>query len=651
MKKFAIYIFLNYNNDMKRFARVMCAVFVAMFVLLGTGCSSGSSNFHQNLLDRFHNGELTYDQLQTELERAQTVPLYGTKVLYRPNHYDYDNSVGEGNESYYGQYAWNILSNLSYIYGFSDFNRFNPTPQKPTNTIRPLLIDKTQEYYYDSIRYQVTNKTTTNNLIIYTQDDNGSEEIDGILYSKNEFEDIIKMTANTSFSWNWTFGSEAIPLGFIHDMTYSVYSKPSIANSLISNAYIETPISNYYSNNQTPYSTAYLGTAEQTGIDSYSDYVKALEYVIYCITMDLTPSNITTSLASDGTPIINVQGFENVDAALEFIKGVFDKIGTYVGLNSYKTNRLISYILNNVIGQNALSHDTVQSYTANTLIEYRDANGNVIDTQEEGKTLNETITVGRNYTAVVSAIINDSFQYVHIGSDSENDIITNRFPASEVIDYYGNNFFIASEKGKEFEHIGANEYQSAVLMLSEEQKLDNLMVHFKYDAGEDGDEVYDKNASITINVKVNYYKHGGEWKQLKTQSITVKDGPFNYGKESSTLCLFGIAPDKKGFKIGKFNPEVGGGILKCMVDYDGTTAISDPVRLVGTTKLKDWYKLVEPEPTDEPQNAYYSYGILNHEKFTGSDGCDYFEIAFEVVQTTGDYNTNYKFYTGLGLVA
>ena len=625
---------------MKKFTRVMCAIFVAMFTLLATGCASGGAKDHQNLIDRYKKGEMTLEQFQEELKKSQTVPMYGTKVLYRPDHYDYDTSVGEGNQEYYGQYAWRILSDLGRIYGIASFSDFDTEPP-----IRPLLNDKTQEYYYDSIRYHITNTTKFDKKIIYTQDDNGNEEIDGIKYNKEEFNDVITITADTSYSWNWNFGVTAAPQGYIYNLRNSIYSKAHETNSTITNTYFafnyDTELSNYYQGTQTYYLATYLTDDPdkpntQQSIDNYSDYVKALEYVIYCITMDLTPANITSSLDANGLPVVNVQGFANVDEALTFIKGVFDRIGTYVGINSYKAARISSYI-------------SVLSSTAAEGREYYDKDGNLVGVDTTGLVNEQTVQIGRNYALVVSEIVNNVCSYVHIGSDNENDIITNRFPASEVVDYYGNNFFISGTTGEEFDNIKAREYQSVLLMLSEKMTFDNIMLHFKYDAGMDGDEIYQKNASITINVKINLFKHGEGWRQLKTESITVKDGPFNAGEENHTLCLFGIDPDKKGFKVGAFNPEVGGGVLKCM-DYDGKTAISDPIRLVGTTELKNWYKLVEPEPTEEPQKVYYSYGIINHEKFEGSDGCDYIEIAYEVIKTTGDYNTNYKFHTGLGVV-
>ena len=48
-----------------------------------------------------------------------------------------------------------------------------------------------------------------------------------------------------------------------------------------------------------------------------------------------------------------------------------------------------------------------------------------------------------------------------------------------------------------------------------------------------------------------------------------------------------------------------------------------------------------------PENHSYITGRLNSEMFAGSDGCDYLELTYRVIKKNGDFDTNYKFYTGI----
>lgn len=626
---------------MKKFARILCVLFIGIFAVLSTGCFfiGNDSSFHDELIKQYENGEITYEELQEALKDAMSVPMHGTKVLYRPEHYDYDGAVGEGNQEYYGQYAWQILSTLLETYAIANSQYVN---------------NDTQLYYYDSVRYNLFSQNEY--LEKYVQDDNGTftREGDDKKYSlATDFDQYATISVNTVNAWNWTFGSKANPEGLIYEDT-NIGLNLIENGTIVQNSYYFTDSGNeyydylptHYTTNANTYTTSYLGASDQQTIADYSDYVKALEYVIYCITMDLTPAPVTTTLDANGVPQVSIQGFNDVDAALEFIKDVFDKIGTYVGISPSKYGKIKDYILNNIIGNNAITNDDV-TVTKYKIFEYQDSGVTKTIYDPISTT---TISVNRNYDKVVEQIISDVCEYVHIGSEAD-DTINNRYPASEIVDYYGNDFFLAADD--EFAKIKPLEYQSAVLMFSEDVTVDNLILFFKYDAGQDGDTTVDPNASITINVYINYFEHSTNTyhEKLQAQTITVLDGEFDYGSDTSTLIFAGISESlTEGYEISAFNTEIGGGIMKAM-EYDGCTSISEPLKLVGTTELKNYYKLVEPDPSTAAQNVYYSYGILNHEMFAGDGGCDYLEIAYEVVKTTGDYKTNYKFYTALGLVA
>ncbi len=649
---------------MKKFARVICALFICMFAFLSVGCFGigSDSDFHDMLIEMYKNGEITLEELQEQLKNSMSTPMYGTKVLYRPEHYDYDGAVGEGNEEYFGQFAFVILDALTRTYGTTSLTDYLSQQQLDLD----YYNNTSQKYYYDSIRYNLYSQEEYNTKIIYEEDVNGSITYNGKKYSEKWSEsDFATISINTENAWNWTFGVIANPNGYIINEENNILGTltPSIndittSTRLIQNSYYIDGNSNdyfnnlsiHYTQNQTQYILSYLGTESQQETENYSDYVKALEYVIYCITMDLTPANIDVTINADGTPNVKIGNFADVDSALTYIKEVFDKIGTYVGVSTAKAERIKEYILTNVIGANALNNDSVSITKYDTVKVYQNSDGTQ-HTEIVGSTISEPpLPIHRDYEGVLNNIFDAIYKDVHIGSESD-DTINNRYPASEIIDYYGNNFFISADK--EFANIKPLEYQSAVLMFSEDVTIDNLMLHFKYDAGLDGDDNYDPNASITINVYVNFYDHSEKryYEKLVKETIVVKDGPFDFGNENNTMCLFGIAPVRgDGIEIEAFEPEIGNGVMKTM-EYDGLTSISDPIRLIGTTQLKNYYQIVEPKESTLDQNVYYSYGILNPLQFAGTDGCDYLEIAYEVIKTTGDVDTNYKFYTGLGTVA
>ena len=76
--------------------------------------------------------------------------MYGTKVLYRPDSYDYNIGSGgteENPNDYYGKYAYVILQDLVNIYGV--VNTETLSARLPDNTINI-------NYLYDSIRYNVS---------------------------------------------------------------------------------------------------------------------------------------------------------------------------------------------------------------------------------------------------------------------------------------------------------------------------------------------------------------------------------------------------------------------------------------------------------------------------------------------------------------
>ena len=64
----------------KFFAILMCCMIAILFV----GCGGNDSNFYNDLKQQLDNGEITEEEFLQKRMDAMSVPLYGSKVLYRP---------------------------------------------------------------------------------------------------------------------------------------------------------------------------------------------------------------------------------------------------------------------------------------------------------------------------------------------------------------------------------------------------------------------------------------------------------------------------------------------------------------------------------------------------------------------------------------
>ena len=643
---------------------------ICCFSLLFVACGGGGLGSREDLQDQFENGEMTEDEFEDAMKETLSAPLYGTKVLYRPEHYDFDQGGGSY-ASYYAKYAYTILETLIYNYGVARYN------------LPEYLLEN---YQYDSIRYQVTSFANI------TKEISAEGEESKVAY--------YLMQANTNADWNMTlpYNNENVAIvafPFADSSTVATSVSKVIDDTddgklvveLISQDIYQNEIIAYYTNtdNISSYVKYFLAPAYESALPSdgenrneelgaliasnqYSDVVKSVEYALYCFALDLTPQTVTFTEGSSATQPINVSiGGQTADAQLEYIKEVFNSIGSTVGVSSRMQTKLVDWLLETVIGEEAMANDTVVYYDNVTVTRNDDGSSSY---NFSNATVTETVTNARDYENTVEEIVSTVCEQVQIGNVNDDDVnIDDRFLASEVKDFWGDLFSIdVNNEEDPFVNIPAMEYQSAVLMFNDDledidyinddytttkvmgHKVENLWLVFQYDAGNDGLNNVDPNASITIRVHLNAYINGVYMQDVaESQMITVPDGPMDYGN-TGMVMFESIGDRKNGLIFNSFNTEVGNGILKAMDNYSGSTLISDPLILVGTTELKDYYKLIEPE---EPlaDGTTYTYGILDHTKLTGADQTDYLEIAYEVIKVAGDTETNYKFQTGIALIA
>ena len=693
--------------------RIFCALLICCFGLMSISCGLSLDELLEIA------GELVgWDQDDPSsgdnpgIEEALPADLYGSKVLYRPDDYDYDagsggaDGSGEGENDYYGKYAYAIVNDLINTYGItSQYTLQERVPKfDPNQNNYQEILNQYSTYFYDSIRYKMDTVGTVTHYLEVNLDNNGNIELPSEI-NLDEIEAIPEGSeyqlrgANKNVYWNWTIPSY---LGENNNLNPYIYFIPDDNTFVIDdNQHVYSNISNeqfdimsYYADNiyfdNNMFQQIFLGTTSEIDYSNYSDFVKTLEYVIYCYAVDLEPAEVVVTQSSTYPYYtIRIGNFESVDSALETAKTTFEILGTYVGLVSRQITKIQNWILENIIGYNALNdNDYYYTYSPNTdgigIVEltYNDEPvGYIFDYATRS-----TDTVGRDYETVVQNIVAGVCEYVSIGkNDDDSDVtIDDRFLASNIMEYAGSTFTIQddsnfpvydSENPEHAYAIRPLEYQSVVLMFKQETYIDGLWLALKYDADGDGTEedVYNWDEYIDIIVDLNYYNHATNTRRIiQSKKVRVYDGPYAidymYGFEGDTggggdgelvprdHCSGVVFDDLGSLHVGVFNVDIGGGILKTDVgrnDYKGDPLVSlDPLVLVGTNNIRRYYEIVEPGSTDLDQEALedgytYTSGRLNPTMFSGSDGCDYIEITYKVIKEAGNMTKNYKFYTGL----
>lgn len=565
-------------------------------------------------------------------EATDGVSVDYVKVLRRPLSYDYENNVPDvdenGSKRYYLHFSKNILTYLFGVYGnfntqfISSFeNIFDEFYQKTQNEKMAELSGRFQGehqdeflYWYDAIRYRITNVEDW-----YSDDD------EPVFIGYN-----IEADFNKGWNWSLSYNTDYYkPLLIRYGGAYPNAQKQLVAQYSLSDDF------------QFGYNTfkrEYSDSAESSIFDSNQfsqafineDYQITLEYAIYSLVLGIQPHNVTVSYnSSTGTPSVSVEGYSAKDGktsaqvALEEIKSTFNRLGSYVGLTTKNKTAIVNYILDNVIGEEIVGKDRSGSYT----VAMSDGN----------------FTVNYHYKDVVTAIVDYCGSLTTIGVASEGEAggdstnISDAYIASEIVDYPLLTFFSNNGYGDAFTGQKPYEYQSAVIIPSRETTITDLWLDFKYDAGNDGDEIYDPDKYLDITVSVRWNKGDGSPVQVTSQTIRVFDGPADVG-ETSTL-EFEFNPNKGEYLfgeplvIGKFNtPDA----LKTTADMllPGTTERG--IVVTGLTDARRYYKVLESA-------TYGGYGVLDESKFD----CSYLEIAYSVAKTPGDTTTNYAFYTSI----
>lgn len=655
-------------------------IFVRIFACLLTFCMGfcfvGCMGFGLDDIDEEEIENMTDEEFEKWLNDSMPVSMYGTKVLYRPQNYDFDKNSRppesmDTENDYYAQYAWQSIRYLHNLYNVYNSEFYSggryAVDEELTSPSQELL-----PYLYDASRYTIT------------------ETKQYILASGEESSYMV--TANTSYKWNWSFGVDAN--GF--EAYFDDDSNPIVLTFASGRAF-EAFINSYYIDPllQNSYHTAYVGGSLATGYDNYSQFAQVLTYVIYRYSLDLEPETVRITTGENGLVDITINN-QKVDTALATVIDLHSKYARYVGVNDTLIKKVNNWILENVIGSSALNAPA--NITRYVYDQKKDDNGKPLYIQEDG-TVGETetdnpawdsgsldteqIVLNRNYEQTLEMILDKVNSLVSIGGyddgeDGEENVgVTKPYLASQMTEYLGGMFMVSGDKNfpragsqnaNKVTAIPAQEYQSVSFMFKEKTRVDSLWVALKYDVDSDGtgetDEV-DPNETryLELSLSLNYYNH-------KTQTMTTINSPklkVYHGSYDLDFITFsgeenfsggtaqcpddhssGYVFDGLELEVDAFNPDIGNNVLKTDVGFGNYKSrplkSKYPLLISGHSRAKNWFEIVYPE---ENENAFYT-GRLNSNMFNGADGCDYLEICYKVYkdETLGS-NKNYKFYTGI----
>lgn len=589
-------------------------------------------------------------------EQTGGISVDYVKVLRKPLSYDFSGNVtdkdgGEGtNREYYYNFGNDILSWLFKTYGNfntgfdTTFNNiFEEYYQKTNNEKMNELaqnfeVDANKDnylYWYDALRYQITRVTPryndknnagkTTDKVEDAVTDNGKTIEEGgtpIIVSYD-------VSADTQRGWNWALDysqNDYQAYVYAHGNGTAIETSKLIKNSFTYDIYNYDRFKKYYRGEEIfgepslsveKFSEAFIGNNSSNPVIK-SDYNRALEYAIYNIVLGITPRNMkVTYTGTNGAPVVTIDGYSattganaktSAEVAVEDIKSTFNRLGSYVGLTTKNKKDIVKYILENVIGKQAKSEYTVEGIKKQVNYYYED---------------------------VVTAIVDYCGKLTTIGKASSDEAkddtkIDDAYIASEVADYPYTTFFSKFGNGDPFKNKKPYEYQSAVIVPSRETTVTDIWLDFKYDSGNDGDDIYDPEKFLDITVSIRWNKGDGSPIHVMQKNVRIKDGPVDVGGESTIEFEFEPARGSYAFgepvKIGMFNTP----------DALKTTKEKRVIIISGLTDARRYYKVLQSA-------TYGGYGVLDNSKFD----CSYLEIAYSVAKIPGDTTTNYAFYTSI----
>ena len=373
-------------------------------------------------------------------------------------------------------------------------------------------------------------------------------------------------------------------------------------------------------------------------------FQKALEYAVYCILNKEEPHEVRVTKAQTGSTF-SVDGYDNVDKALEYARNKYLDTCAYVGITTESDDpgkpsdkeKIVDYILNNVIGSAAIEWS--ESDQCKQKMYYRE----LVDAVVTYCTALTSIGDPSVYTDEDEEVIDG---YKNAG-DTKHSAVTigGQYLSSDIVDYEYNTSMVNGQNDgiEEFAHLGEYEYQSMMLMPESDTKIDEIWLDFGYL----GDYV-GTNDSIEIKTYIRYYQGDGRMRVFE-DSITVQERSVDVGEDGTTL-MFDFAEilkdeDEQYLRMDKinFNRSVNSEYYKQRklgVLQPSSSEFSREITFGPREDARSYYKYI--------QGKYRDYGVFDYTQLIGKAyDSHYVEIAFEVVGATC---SNYKFLCGMSML-
>lgn len=624
--------------------------------------------------------------------------LAGAKTLSRPAGYDFSEAVGENaSQYYYNIFAKNITYYLYMIYennniGLGEQEEFFKDIDITNGETYTNFTGDNQYYLYDSLRYTISDVTTTYNN-------------DGTIKQQ-------QLTLNFDSAWNWTVRNSAKDVEiFFMKLSNLLPEVVSLENNIVTvknndwltifNAglisiqypsFIEYYDSNVSKNKddsevinywESPYYQQVIAgeTENLTAVNYFQD---ALEYATYLFVLGYDyveeddQGNVTETedaplfdfeiqYSSAGVVSdVRVNGWESqsisIVDALGRVQELYQEQAGFIGLTAKNKEQIARFVKDKIIGENAISKD-LMTVTQRTI--QLDENGIAGNVQ-----LATPLNFNHNYNKIIENIINYACSQAPIGYNSETNqslTLDNAYPVSKITDYSGDYFFLNYENDDDselFKYIDAAEYQSLVLFPQSEdlgKPIEDIWLAFEYyDNPDPSKQMAD---SITINVGFRYFSCSGnggqgeivcqgefqkEIKFAKNGEVEGEDPDANWvyiGYDERNQSEYNIALSS-GLTINtEFNNNIGGGVLNPFVS--GTSIEGEYVAsklITGTDSTREYYKL-------NNSSTYGFYSTLDESKFSvneaGEEACDFIEIYFDINKDKNNPNISYNYKVGL----
>lgn len=394
-----------------------------------------------------------------------------------------------------------------------------------------------------------------------------------------------------------------------------------------------------------PYGSCYILTKAQLYeiIIKFSDETKS-DLKLYSELYNLN-SNATTILQK-----FEGNAKEKVESYLNSLKTIYEKTARYTGLTKQNADKLIDYILNEVVGSELIAYDfnTYKSQPINYrnyistiahLIYGHTYDGTGDDWVYEYK--NSETGINLSYT-FSGKYVNENGETVAVESGNYSS------KATTYLQYFdGKKFFGAFDGADQFTDIAPYlEYQSVVVIpaVSSQTIKDGglaLKSGFVYN-------FMSKNRELRIRATVRYYYYDkttqtGHLYEFKMNEINFTDGANTFVNKYGETCYekyFEMKIDIKDLEQSIAETSVnnsGYRMTSYTVDFFDNEYIFEnngELEFAQDANIQNIYKVVPSE------NGFGAVTILNEKKIQFS----FFEIALDVVKSASDpADTDYKF--------